>query len=401
MKIVVVGGGAAGFFAALAAKESNADAEVIILERTAKLLSKVRVSGGGRCNVTHACFEPRELIKNYPRGSVELLGPFSRFQPRDTVEWFESRGVELKEEKDGRMFPITDSSETIIDCLVQEAERLGVVIKTLSKLEGVDKRGEGFEVKLAKEVIFADRLILATGSAKAGWELARELGHTIIDPVPSLFTFNIPDFALVELAGVSLPEARLKIKGSKFEQEGPLLITHWGFSGPCALKLSAFAARHLAEREYQVMLSLDWLPRLTDDEVRVFFEERRAGQGAKMLKNLKFDVLPSSLWKALLVRAGVDESFQYKELGNKAISKLVETLKRDHYTVSGKTTNKEEFVTCGGVELSEVNFKTMESKCCKHLYFCGEVLDIDGVTGGFNFQNSWTTGRLAGQASAS
>ncbi len=334
MKIVIIGGGAAGVFAALTAKQENPLADVLLLERSAKLLSKVKISGGGRCNVTHSCFEPRDLVRHYPRGHKELLGPFHTFQPRDTVEWFETRGVKLKTEKDGRMFPISDSSQTIIDCLLNEAAKLGVKIEK-QKFETLE---EGF---LINGSIKADKVILATGSAPIGWRIAEQFGHTIQPPVPSLFTFNVPDFPLKNLAGVSVENARLKIKGTKFEQEGPLLITHWGFSGPAALKLSAWAARHLAKKDYTVTLQIDW-------------EEP----------------LPKRLRKV------VGE--------------------RESYEVRGKTTNKAEFVTCGGITLSEVNFKTMESKHCKGLYFCGEILDIDGVTGGFNFQNAWTTGRIAG-----
>lgn len=379
MKIIIIGGGAAGFFAALAAKDVNPNADVLILEKTAKLLSKVRVSGGGRCNVTHGCFDPKLLIQHYPRGSKEILGPFHTFQPRDTIAWFKKRGVTLKEEKDGRMFPDTDFSATIIDCFMEEAKKLGVVIWTQSKLRSIRKVEKGFELETDSK-IYADRVILATGSAKAGWEFAKELGHTIVPSVPSLFTFNVSDFPLIDLSGVSCP-AKLTIKGSKLQQEGPLLITHWGFSGPATLKLSAWGARYLAEKNYEITLLIDWLPDVTEEEIR---------------QRIKKPPLPKKLWKALLERAGATQQI----LSKSAITKLCETLKREQYSVRGKTTNKEEFVTCGGITLSEVNFKTMESKVCKNLFFCGEVLNIDGVTGGFNFQNAWTTGYIAGTAGA-
>ncbi|MFZ0566141.1 MAG: NAD(P)/FAD-dependent oxidoreductase [Chlamydiales bacterium] len=377
MKIVVVGGGAAGFFAAIAAKKTYPQAAVILHERTAKVLSKVRISGGGRCNVTHACFDPKELVKNYPRGSKELLGPFHRFQPADTIQWFSDHGVELKTEEDGRVFPLTDSSQTIIDCLMAEANRVGVQIRMQSKF--------------ALGKMDADRLILATGSSKSGWEIAEKLGHTIQPPVPSLFTFNIPDFPLESIAGISVRRVHLGLEGTKLFQEGPLLITHWGFSGPAALKLSAFGARYLAEKSYEAVLYVDWLPEFSADELISFFSLENS---TKKLGNIRSVPLPKRLWKLLLG----EENQLLRVLSKPGARKLCEKLKSDRYQVRGKTTNKEEFVTCGGVTLSEVNFKTMESKICPGLYFCGEMLDIDGVTGGFNFQNAWTTGWIAGTA---
>lgn len=376
MKIEVLGGGAAGFFAGIAAKEAYPHARVILHERSAQVLSKVRISGGGRCNVTHACFDPKELVKHYPRGSKELIGPFHRFQPADTVRWFEERGVKLKREPDGRMFPITDSSQTIIDCLLTEAKRVGVEIRLQSKF-----KLEEFE---------GDRLILATGSSKSGWEIAQTLGHTLQPPVPSLFTFNIPDFSLQSASGVSVANARLGIEGTKFIQEGPLLITHWGLSGPAALKLSAFGARYLAEKGYEVTLLLDWLPQFSSEEL---LHQLASEHPQKLLKNSRQIPLPKSLLALLC-----GEETKLEGMSKAQIRNLCEKLKVDRYRVKGKTTNKEEFVTCGGVTLSEVNFKTMESKLHSGLYFCGEILDIDGVTGGFNFQNAWTTGWIAGHA---
>lgn len=329
--------------------------------------------------MTHACFDPVLLVQNYPRGKRELLGPFHTFGPRETVAWFEARGVKLKTEKDGRIFPVTDSSQTIIDCLLQEAKRFNVAIRTETKLVKIEKRGSEFLLVTGSgETLHADRLILATGSAPAGFEMARGLGHSIVPPVPSLFTFTIPEFPLVDLAGVSV-RARLKLLG--LEEVGPLLITHWGFSGPCALRLSAFGARKLAEKSYETNLVVDWLP---DDS----FESVRASlkRGASL-------GLPTSLWKKLTARAGVC----VPSLSHAAIERLCRILKQDIYGMKGKSANKEEFVTCGGVKLSEVNFKTMESKLCPGLHFCGEILDIDGVTGGFNFQNAWTTGYISGQ----
>lgn len=375
MKIVVVGGGAAGFFAAIAAKTSYPQASVILHERSAHVLSKVRISGGGRCNVTHSCFDPKELVKNYPRGSKELLGAFHTFQPADTIQWFLDRGVELKTEDDGRIFPTTDSSQTIIDCLIREAHRVGVEIKLRSKFSLKEYEG--------------NRLILATGSAKEGWEMAQELGHTIQTPIPSLFTFNIFDFPLTCCAGVSLNRVKLHLDETKLFQEGALLITHWGFSGPATLKLSAFGARTLAEKNYEATLLIDWLPQFSVEElIQRLSQENRT----KRIKNSRAIPLPKRLWNIL----SGEENPLLSHISKQQLRTLCEKLKSDHYQIKGKTTNKEEFVTCGGVTLSEINFKTMESKLHPGLFFCGEILDIDGITGGFNFQNAWTTGWIAG-----
>ena len=399
VKIAIIGGGAAGFFSALAAKELNPEAEVLLLERSAKLLSKVRISGGGRCNVTHSLFEPQLLVQHYPRGHKELLGPFHRFQPRDTIEWFRARGITLKREEDGRMFPVSDSSDTIIDCFLGEAQRLGVKIRTQTKLQAIRRVEQGFELDIGtKSALFAHRLILATGSARAGWGFAKRLGHTIQTPVPSLFTFNVPSFPLVKLAGVSVNHAKLRLEDSRLERVGPLLITHWGFSGPAALKLSALGARFLAERKYAASLLVDWLPEYSEAQLPNLMEVERVAHPTQHLGNLQIFSLPKSLWRVLCERSGLSSQFPLNKLSKTAISRLCERLKRDRYEVLGKTTNKEEFVTCGGVTLSEVHFKTMESRCCKHLFFCGEILDIDGETGGFNFQNAWTTGWIAGRA---
>lgn len=398
MKIFIIGAGAAGFFAALEAKKNNPKAEVVLLEKTAQLLSKVKISGGGRCNVTHACFDPKELIQNYPRGSRELLGLFNKFQPTDTIHWFKERGVILKKEKDGRMFPISNSSVTIINCFLEEAKKLGVKIQTKVKIDSIIKTPNGFILTIGEETLSADRLILATGSGRSGWEFAKSFGHTIVEPVPSLFTFNIPSFPLVDIAGVSC-KASIKLKGTTRKQEGPLLITHWGFSGPAALKLSAFAARVLFEKKYETPLLIDWLPDIHEEELNLFFKNEKIAHPSKQLSSLKMYSLPKNLYKALVKKAGLEE-MNLNSLSKSKLSQLVEVLKRDLYQVKGKTTNKEEFVTCGGIRLAEVQFKTMESKHCPHLYFCGEILNIDGVTGGFNFQNAWTTGYIAGRSAA-
>jgi predicted Rossmann fold flavoprotein len=368
--LIVIGAGAAGIFAAIAAKTANPSAKVAILEKSAVALSKVKISGGGRCNVTHACFDPALLIKHYPRGAKELLGPFHRFGPQDTVEWFEKRGVRLKTEADGRMFPVTNSSETIIACLLSELSRLGIDIH-------FRHRGEPF---IKKEGVFqsgslqSHSLLLATGSGAEGHAMAAHFGHTIQPPVPSLFTFNCPTSPLKELSGVAVLDAEVKIQDTDLIQRGALLITHFGFSGPAVIKLSAWGARILHEKQYKAELSINWLPALSDHEILSQYKTN----GFK---------LPKNLWKAL-IGEGLKPS------------QVVQKLQADIYRIEGKTTHKEEFVTCGGVALKEVNFKTMESKVCPGLFFAGEILDIDGVTGGFNFQNAWTTGYIAGNGAA-
>ncbi len=400
--IIVIGGGAAGFFAALTAKKTNPSASVLLLEKSSHLLNKVRISGGGRCNVSHACFDPVQLAQNYPRGGKALIGPFTRFQPRDTVLWFESRGVELKTESDGRMFPVSDSSQTIIDCLLQEAKKLTVEVRTRQLVESINKNESRFRIALASGGgLECDALLLATGSSPQGYAFAKAFGHTIQEPVPSLFTFNVPAFSLKDLAGISVEQATLHIVGSDFSQKGPLLITHWGFSGPAALKLSAWGARWLNEKNYHVQLSIDWLPDLSNERTIDLLRALRKESPAQCVANKNPFYLPKNLWKRLVDLSGIDSGKRLSEIGNEGLARLCSRLKADVYSVEGKTTHKEEFVTCGGVALDEINFKTMESRLCKRLFFAGEVLDIDAVTGGFNFQNAWTTGWLAGHAMAS
>lgn len=397
-RILVIGGGAAGFFSALVAKTASPSAHVTLFEKTARLLSKVRISGGGRCNVTHACFDPRELVKHYPRGHRELLGPFHRFQPRDTIAWFESRGVRLKTEEDGRIFPCSDSSEEIIQCLLAEAQRLNVEICMRSEVAHIERTESGFQFLNGEMTVRGDRLLLATGSDPVGHRWACELGHTIQQPVPSLFTFNIPDFPLADLAGITVEKAELSLCGSRLVQSGPLLITHWGFSGPAALKLSAWGARILHAQGYRVELKVNWVGGCSVEEVLVVFSAIRREQPSQMIGKHSSLGIARNLWHRLLDRAGIQADRRYAEINDHAFRRLSEVLTADRYRVEGKTTHKAEFVTCGGVTLSEVDFKTMESRRCPGLYFAGEVLDIDGVTGGFNFQNAWTTGFLAGTA---
>jgi predicted Rossmann fold flavoprotein len=386
---LVIGGGAAGFFAALAAKSQNPNAKVAILEKSAVLLSKVRVSGGGRCNVTHACLDPLLLSKHYPRGEKELVGPFHRFQPKDTIAWFEERGVRLKTEEDGRMFPVTDSSETIIDCLLSEAKKLGVEIHLRQRVEGIEKTEQGFLLK-GKTQYLCNRLIVATGSSAEGHAWASALGHTIQPPVPSLFTFNVPNSPLQELSGIAFEQATVQIRGTSFTQAGPLLITHFGFSGPAVLKLSAWAARELHAKAYDFEIAINWLPQFTQEQIATQLHAIKKSSPQKTLLAENPFHLPKNFWKVFCTPERMND-ISLKELND-----LAQKLHCDLYAVKGKTTHKEEFVTCGGVSLKEVHFKTMESKVCPGLHFAGEVLDIDGITGGFNFQNAWTTGFLAG-----
>lgn len=389
--LIVIGGGAAGIFAAISAKTSNPSAKVVLLEKTAVLLAKVRVSGGGRCNVTHSCFQPQSLIKNYPRGAKELLSPFHRFQPLDTIEWFESRGVKLKTEEDGRIFPVTDKSETIVACLLAEAAKLSVEIRLRQRIQSISK---GFEVSLKEgEILHCQKLILATGSNLESYAWAEYLGHTIQKPVPSLFTFNVPTSPLKELSGISVDPVELRI--GDFTQTGPLLLTHFGFSGPAALKLSAWAARFLHEQAYHVPLIINWLPRLTQEQIYKKLLELKAQFPQKSLLSENPFNFPKSLWSALSLIPS-----KLCDISHKTLQILSQKLHADSYQVEGKTTHKEEFVTCGGIALKEVDFKTMESKLCPNFYFAGEILDIDGVTGGFNFQSAWTTGFIAGTSTS-
>ena len=394
--VTVIGAGAAGMFAAIRASETL-PARILVLEQSQQLLSKVKISGGGRCNVTHSCFDPKELIKNYPRGNKELQAPFTRFQPQDTVNWFESRGVKLKTEEDGRMFPITNDSQTIIDCIMNAAALGKVEIRRGAAVVKITRVQNGFEILLRSgEKILTEKIMLATGGTKQGHRLAQELGHTIVPPVPSLFTFNIPNSPLESIVGVSIDPVKVSLKEFNMEQRGPLLVTHWGLSGPAVLKLSAWAARKLFECEYQTTCQVDFLPDLSVDQLRnLLLETSKQGVG-KPVSNTPIGNLPRRLWK-LLVN---DDKILWRNFSKKGMELLIEKLKCSSYQISGKTTYKNEFVTAGGVKLSEVNFKTMESRITPGLYFGGEILDIDGVTGGFNFQAAWTTGWLAGGAMA-
>jgi len=405
--VVVIGGGAAGFFGAITCAQANPKARVLLLEKSPKLLAKVRVSGGGRCNVTHHCFTPSTFVQHYPRGAKQLKEAFKIFGAKETVDWFEKRGVRLKAEADGRMFPITDNSETIIDCLLQEARRLGVQIRTGA---GVDKisplqasASAGFVLSLSNgESIVAGKVLVSTGGQPKApqYDWLRALGHKIQAPVPSLFTFNVPASPLKELQGISVPRANVRVAGQKLEYDGPLLITHWGYSGPAVLKLSAWGARFFYEQGYHFTALINWIPAYTETSLREHLQLFRQAHPKKVVAGNPLFGLPQRLWKALTQLAQVEEQTRWAELPAKNSNKLVEVLLRAPIEVKGKTTFKEEFVTCGGVDLSQVNMRTMESKLLPGLYFAGEVLDIDGITGGFNFQAAWTTGYLAGIAMA-
>ncbi len=396
---VIIGGGAAGVFGALTCAQFSKDRSVILLEKTRQLLAKVRISGGGRCNVTHAAFDPKTLITHYPRGSKELLGPFYVFQPRDTISWFESRGVKLKTEEDGRMFPITDSSETISDCLLTECRKLKIELRIEQKITSIEKTDEGFLIHMETgSPLFCDTLLLATGSSPQGLSWARALGHSIVPLVPSLFTFNVPSSPLLDLSGIAVPDAILSLKECGLKQRGPLLLTHWGFSGPAALKLSAWAARILHDTNYHAELLIHWLPNFSSQEI---YEKLISIKNKKPLKNLENEnlfSLPLNLWKKFLQISSIPHSTTLSNISNHALRILSQTLTQSSFPIAGKTTYKQEFVTCGGIQLKEVDFQTMQSRLVKGLYFAGEILDIDGVTGGFNFQNAWTTSWIAGKA---
>ncbi len=420
-KIIVVGGGAAGFFAAITAAEAGAD--VTILEKTARVLEKVRISGGGRCNVTHALFATRDFSQRYPRGGRALLGPFSQFSAGDTVAWFEARGVKLKTERDGRMFPVTDNSETIVNCLMEAAQKAGVKIRLNCAVESVTKTGAGnFEVMLAAgvqalagsgstlkrelqrgapaEKLYSDKLLLATGGCRAAvsGQLAISLGHAIEPPVPSLFTFQIASPWLRSLAGVSLEQAEVSVPVVKLRERGPLLVTHWGLSGPAILKISAWGARALHDLNYQFSLLVNWLPDSNAEKIIAEFQARRVSAGAKLLPNVPLFPLTARLWEQLILAAGVERETRWSALSRAQMQSLAQQLTRTEFLVTGKSLNKDEFVTCGGVRLGEINLRRMESKLCPGLFFAGELLDIDGITGGFNFQAAWTTGFIAGRS---
>jgi len=402
--MAIIGGGAAGFFAAIACARADPENDVSIYERGSEFLTKVRISGGGRCNVTHACFDPRTLSEHYPRGERALISPLHRFSTSDTVAWFEARGVRIKTEPDGRMFPVTDSSQTIIDCLLEEAKAAGVRLFTRKGIEQA-RLGEPNTFVLStsnNETITCNRLLLATGGARsvAGAQIAQSLGHTIIPAVPSLFSLHISTPWLRLLPGVSIPDIRVSVSGSKLHTRGPMLITHNGVSGPAVLRLSAWGARILHDLDYNFTLRVDWLPDLTEEAIRTQIQALRLSNPNRFVINSPLAPLPARLWEQLTLTAGIDRETPWTTLPRVKAQLLAQMLKRTELEVNGKSLNKEEFVTCGGVSLREINFKTMESRLTPGLYFAGELLDLDGITGGFNFQAAWTTGWIAGHAMA-
>ncbi|NNV56710.1 BaiN/RdsA family NAD(P)/FAD-dependent oxidoreductase [Limnovirga soli] len=402
-KLVVIGGGAAGFFCAINAAMLQPDLQVILVEKSNKVLSKVKISGGGRCNVTHHCFEIEALSKHYPRGQHFLKKAFHWFNATDTIQWFEQRGVTLKAEADGRMFPVTDSSQTIIDCLLKEADKYGVRVQLGMDIKRIDRIDNHFVMQdVNGKSLTADYLCIATGGQPktTQYEWLTSMGHDIELPVPSLFTFNIPNNNITQLMGVSVDRATIKIQSSKLVESGPLLITHWGLSGPAILKLSAWGARYLADCNYHFTALVNWLPDYTENSLRDSWPELRRLNGAQKMYTKNPFGLPNRLWQYLLLQAGIDAEKRWADLPAKQQNTLIQYLTAHSFPVKGKTTFKEEFVTCGGIKLAQVDVNTMQSKIVPHLYFAGEILDIDGVTGGFNFQNAWTTGWIAANAIA-
>lgn len=401
MKVAVIGGGAGGFFAAIHAKMNFPQAEVTIFEKSQKLLSKVKVSGGGRCNVTNGSRSIKELSDAYPRGGKQLKKAFTVFSTQDTMAWFESRNVPLVIQPDNCVFPVSQNSQSIIDCFLKECQTLGVIIKIGAGVSVIESKGEKIALFLNKESdsVDFDKVIVATGGVPKlkNLDWLKELGHEISSPVPSLFTFNMPSEPIKSLMGIVIDNAKVSIQGEKLKTDGPLLITHWGMSGPAILKLSAFGARLLSEKNYNFNVQVNWTGAQNIDAVIDELTTIINDHGNKQLNNYRPFLLPDRLWLFLIGKAGYPENKVWGELGKKGLNKIASILSNDIYKVEGKTTFKEEFVTCGGVSLNSINFKTMESKACPNLYFTGEVLDIDGVTGGYNFQAAWTTAFIAGK----
>ncbi|MDD7913509.1 NAD(P)/FAD-dependent oxidoreductase [Polaribacter ponticola] len=399
-KVIIIGGGAAGYFTAINAKENNPELEIIILEKGKDVLQKVKISGGGRCNVTHACFEPKELVKFYPRGEKELLGPFHKFMTGDTFEWFDDRGVPLKIEDDNRVFPEANTSQAIIDCFQKAVDKLGIKVFTNCGVKSVCKQENKWIINTKEHVFEADKIVIAAGSSKKVWELCETLEHAVVAPVPSLFTFNINDKRLVDLLGTSVPNATVNIVGTKLEASGALLITHWGMSGPAVLKLSAFGARILADKNYQYNVAVNWLSRPTDKVLNVLLNLKKKEPRKTAILKSPFAEVSKRLWERFVLTAGIKATQNWADLNNMQLDNLANQLTNGIFNANGRTTFKDEFVTAGGVDLKEINFKRFESKKHENLFFVGEVLNIDAVTGGFNFQNAWTGGFICAQALA-
>jgi predicted Rossmann fold flavoprotein len=400
MKLAIIGAGAAGCFAAANIHPAN-DHEIIIFEKTGKSLQKVKVSGGGRCNVTHACYDVPALLDKYPRGKQLVRKTLYKFGPAETVAWFKQRGVQLKEEADGRMFPVTNDSQTIIHCLLQELENKKISIRLNKSVERIEKLEGQFKIYFADQTTHvADKILIACGGyPKPGqYHWISAMGHHIQSPVPSLFTFNLPHQPITELMGVVVPEVTVKIQGTKIAESGPLLITHWGFSGPVILRTSAWAARELAEKEYDFTIMINWLHKKTEKEVKEELATIRKTMGKQLVQHKNPFQLPRRFWEFLLWKNQVTPEVKWGELSATAQNKLIDTLLFDRYEVKGKTTFKEEFVTCGGISLQEVNPATLESRLVPGLFFAGEILDVDGITGGFNFQHAWSSAFIAAEA---
>lgn len=399
MKVAIIGGGAAGFFSAISVKEHYPNSEVTIFEKTTKVLSKVKVSGGGRCNVTNGTKSISDLAKAYPRGGKKLKKAFKVFNTQHTINWFEGRGVPLKVEPSNHVFPVSDDSQSVIDCFLKECRRLKINIQTKASVQEILPNSDGFELSFFdKSLATFDKVIVATGGSpkRKGLEWLEQLGHKIENPVPSLFTFNMKKESITELMGVSVKEALVTIQGTKLKISAPLLITHWGMSGPVILKLSAFGARLLSEMNYEFKAQVNWTAIQNVNTVLDDLQNIANNNPQKQLQNLKPYGLPERLWLFLLAKAEIPADKRWSELGKKGLNKLSSMLTYDVYQVHGKTTFKEEFVTCGGVSLESIDFETMQSRVCKNLYFAGEVMDIDGITGGYNFQAAWTTAYIAG-----
>ena len=402
-RLIVIGGGAAGFFCAVNAARMNPLLEVIIVEKTSKILSKVKVSGGGRCNVAHACYSMADMIKKYPRGGSFLKRAFHHFFTTDTIHWFKERGIELKTEADGRMFPVTNSSQTIIDCLMQEVSKYRVEILMNKEVKAINKSDGHWQLLFGNDTYMdADFICVASGGypKSTQFEWLQKIGHTVEPPVPSLFTFNMPGNAITALMGVTVENAAVKIAGTKLTEQGPLLITHWGMSGPVILKLSAWGARQLASNTYRFTTLVNWLPLYNEQSLKDKFQQVRFDIAAQKINNRNPFALPQRLWEYLLLQSGVNSDMRWADLPSKEQNKLIKNLCAQEFVVNGKTTFKEEFVTAGGIVLNEIDYNTMESKIAPNIFFCGEVTDTDGVTGGFNFQNAWTTGFIAAKAIA-
>ena len=395
--IIIVGGGAAGFFTAINIVEKNPKLKVAILERGAEVLQKVRISGGGRCNVTHACFEPNELVKFYPRGEKELRGPFHQFCSGDTIEWFEKHGVELKIEADGRMFPVSNSSQTIIDCFLKATQKIGIEVLTGQSVQSIFKKENEWKIETQTENYLTEKLILATGSNPKVWEMLQNFGHAVVSPVPSLFTFNIKDSRIKELPGVAA-QVTVKVKDTKLTSTGPLLITHWGMSGPAILKLSAWGARILHDKNYQFTILVNWLNDEDTADVEKKLKVLKQEHAKKSVSKKSPFEITNRLWESLVLASGVEVETKWADLSKIQLQNLANQLTNGTFQVNGKSTFKEEFVTAGGIDLKEINFKTMESKLHENLYFAGEIVNIDAITGGFNFQNAWTSGFIVANA---